>query len=129
MMRSAALTSAYWVIQSSASLSEMAMPGCPSGLITLAMRMQSETRAPSSRSRVTPRPSTMGPAACSMRPLLSRDDEQTGSVWVRQPVLERGGGQLTLLDVAENAGHVWRDTRGPGSACERCGLYYSQWAG
>lgn len=33
------------------------------------------------------------------------------------------------MDPAENAGHVWHDTRGPGSECERCGLFYSQWSG
>ncbi len=26
-------------------------------------------------------------------------------------------------------GHQWKDDRGPGSACERCGLSYAQWSG
>lgn len=34
-----------------------------------------------------------------------------------------------MLDPVENAGHVWHDTRGPESACKRCGLPYSSWAG
>lgn len=36
---------------------------------------------------------------------------------------------MSDMDPAENAGHVWHDTRGPESACKSCGLYYAQWNG
>jgi hypothetical protein len=29
----------------------------------------------------------------------------------------------------EVAGHLWKDTRGPDAACERCGLGYPSWSG
>lgn len=33
------------------------------------------------------------------------------------------------LDPVEHGGHVWHDTRGPESACERCHLMYALWTG
>lgn len=29
----------------------------------------------------------------------------------------------------QTGGHQWKDTKGPDSACRRCGLPYSQWRG